>query len=271
MEKNDLYSRDIRRQKWKHQYVHHLTGLRHIPVTKNTKCKNALHFVSINLLFRGKTQVPWKTTFVTFSVLGIVYQTLKALSLWQRENSWQNGEVWESRGPTLSSVLLFCWSFVERSLRDLHSNWNVAVLEFGASAPRRGSLPSHFWPAPLEVRLRTSRMLTRLTPGGSGSPASSPPGQLLSGDTTAAEGPSVSSSGPGCCTSSWRRAEVFMHVVTCSCIGVCWMCFVPWPDFFKMSLILCVKRGRDVKTAPVWFAVKRKGNLQERVSPAGNL
>lgn len=75
--------------------------------------------------FSLETHLLRKTTFVTFSVLGIVYQTLKALSLWQQEPPWQKGEeVWESREV---SLWVLCFHFVDpRLLNDLF----VAFVQF---------------------------------------------------------------------------------------------------------------------------------------------
>lgn len=95
--------------------------------------------------------MPRKTTFVTFSVLGIVYQTLKALSLWQQEPSQQKGEeVWESREVSLS---VLCFHFVDHHvLNDLFCEelfvWPSFRLKFGRtrilfpSPPARANLES---------------------------------------------------------------------------------------------------------------------------------
>lgn len=60
-EKKDLCVLRISGERWETSV---LSGLRSMPVWKN-KVLHALDFVSINLLFRGKTQVLRKTTFVT--------------------------------------------------------------------------------------------------------------------------------------------------------------------------------------------------------------
>lgn len=129
IKKKALYTQDIWREKWKTSV---LMGLRSIPVRKKRKVQQALDFVSINLLFRGKNKCFGRQLLWPFSVLGFVYQTLKALSLWQQEPSRQKGEeVWESREVSLSILCSFCWSsFVEWPLCDLHSNWNLAILEY---------------------------------------------------------------------------------------------------------------------------------------------
>lgn len=175
-----LYTQDNWREKWR---TSGLMGLRSIPVRKKTQSATCTWFCLNKFTLSWETQVPRKTTFVTFSVLGIVYQTLKALSLWQQEPSQQKGEeVWESREVSPS---VLCFHFVDHHLLndifvksfscDLHSNWNLAILEyfFSGSVCKGKSRVTVFlqicglflgclWPVCLEVWLRTSRVLIRL-------------------------------------------------------------------------------------------------------------
>lgn len=155
-----------------------LMGLRSKPVRKKKpKVQQALDFVSINLLFRGKhkcfgRQLLWPFLFLELSAL-------KALSLWQQQPSWQTGEeeVWESReGRPLSSVFSFCpSSFVEWPSCDLRSNRNLPTLEYVFVGPasespclfrRVAHALRHLWPVWPEVRLRTSKSCSSIAVAG---------------------------------------------------------------------------------------------------------
>lgn len=87
-----------------------------------------------------ETRVPRKTTFVTFSVLGIVYQTPKGFITLTAAGAFPA----ERRG----SVRICVFHFVDHLLFsdlfcDLHSNWNSAILEYSFPVgPQKANLES---------------------------------------------------------------------------------------------------------------------------------
>lgn len=142
-----VYSGYLEREKWRTSV---LMGLRSIPVSKTRKVQHALHRSCLNkFTLSWETRVPRKTTFVTFFCSWNCLSNSKRLSLWQQEPSRQKWEeVWESR-ETLS-VLCFRdarhVSSVWRAFScDLHSDWNLAVLEYLFVPPAKGkcSVPPH--------------------------------------------------------------------------------------------------------------------------------
>lgn len=208
-----------------------------------------------------ETRVPRKTTFVTFSVLGVVYQTLRALSLWQQESSQQKKErKCENQWEVSLSVL--CFHFVDHHLfewplcEELHSRWNLAILEYFSRC-----ISSDVW---LQMVLRPPALsLSKLCQNHRGRLHLSAEAQRRS------KAPVFSviwlqQHTEYCfsmCSSS-RRSRVHL----CSCLL-----------FFHRSseedlcararlrtrLILCRRRGWDGDTASALFALKWKGNTTE--------
>lgn len=86
------------------------TGLRSIPNCKENRkraaCTNRSSLNKFTLSL--ETQVPWKTTFVTFSVLGIVYQALKAFTLTAGAFLAERGSVSMEENSVFSCCLGVC-------------------------------------------------------------------------------------------------------------------------------------------------------------------
>lgn len=134
-----VYSGYLEREKWRTSV---LMGLRSIPVRKKKTHKSAscTWFCLNKFTLSWETRVPRKTTFVTFSVLGIVYQTPKGFITLTAAGAFPA----ERRG----SVRICVFHFVDHLLFndlfcDLHSNWNSAILEYSFPVgPQKASLES---------------------------------------------------------------------------------------------------------------------------------